>query len=429
MNPTHETGNNPAQTRAFGENFLADLFTDKDRSRAWIASATGTAAQQVPGPTHSPVLGLPMSDADRRRYALREAGYTGWVDADGYARTDAEATAWDALMRGLRDGYLPGKGGGWVLTEAGRRSFAQLSTAEQFDIAKVLSEGVSPEHLMDSDWDGEALVEWLSDQDADDAEGYGERLAERCLAQAETADAAEATYVLTDVGRAALDASVSTAPVDLVTETDDETTTRVLLDAATYLERHGWIQGVYYDATSGSFTPAACLVGAIGMVCYGGPVDAPAQHFDDPGFLDFEAAVLHLDRYLLAEDSSESYEFNDAKGRRLEDVLRVLRDAATRPAHELIDALKAIDRQNADTAALAQLLVPSGAFAGTGSVEQPVPHVDYPHFPGTLYDWPACESECNCYDGSLGCVYCALGNECALDGECPQGDAQGGDAE
>ncbi|MEU4241050.1 hypothetical protein [Actinoplanes sp. NPDC026619] len=156
------------------------------------------------------------------------------------------------------------------------------------------------------------------------------------------------------------DTAPSTCPVDLVTETDDETTARVLRLAAAYLKRHGWIQGAYYDATSGSFAPPACLVGAIGMVCYGGPVDAPAQHFDDPGFLDFEAAVLHLDRYLLAEDGSESYEFNDARGRRVEDVTRVLRDAATRPAHELIDALRVIDQHNADIVALAEMLVPSG---------------------------------------------------------------------
>ena len=213
MNPTHETDHNPAQTRAFGENFLAELFTDKDRFHAWIASATGTTAHPVTVPDTAP----------------------------------------------------------------------------------------------------------------------------------------------------------STCPVDLVTETDDEATARVLRSAALYLERHGWIQGAYYDATSGSFMPPACLVGAIGMVCYGGPVDAPAQHFDDPGFLDFEAAVLHLDRYLLAENSSESYEFNDARGRRVEDVTSVLRDAATRPAHELIDALRVIDQHNADTAALSAMLTPGGTSAGSVS--------------------------------------------------------------
>ncbi|MBG0567916.1 hypothetical protein I4J89_41400 [Actinoplanes sp. NEAU-A11] len=121
---------------------------------------------------------------------------------------------------------------------------------------------------------------------------------------------------------------------------------QVLRSAALYLERHGWIQGCYYDGTTGVFTPPACLVGAIGMVCYGGPVDAPAEHRTDPGYPDFEQAVLHLDRYLLVEDGSESYEFNDARGRTLEQVTHVLRDAATRPAEELLDALRAINEMN-----------------------------------------------------------------------------------
>src|SRR4051794_40216822 len=190
-----------------------------------------------------------------------------------------------------------------------------------------------------------------------------------------------AGYVVTESGLMALDE----APADEAPGAAGS----VLRSAALYLERHGWIQGAYYDAASGSFTPPACLVGAIGMVCYGGPVDAPAQHFDDPGFLDFEAAVLHLDRYLLAEDGSESYEFNDARGRRLEDVTRVLRDAATLPAHELIDALRVIDQHNADTAALSAMLIPGGTFAEGD--DDSVRHADYPHEPGTLYDCSACE--------------------------------------
>jgi hypothetical protein len=167
-------------------------------------------------------------------------------------------------------------------------------------------------------------------------------------------DVADGDYVVTDAGLKVLaDAGPSEAP---------GTAARVLRSAALYVERHGWIQGAYYDATAQTFTPAACMVGAIAMVCYGGPVDAPAQHFDDPGFLDFEEAVLHLDRYLLAEDGSESYEFNDAQGRRLEDVTRVLRDAASRPADELIDAIRAIDARNAQTAVLVDLLKPRGLW-------------------------------------------------------------------
>ncbi|HEX8345158.1 MAG TPA: hypothetical protein VF657_10565 [Actinoplanes sp.] len=161
-------------------------------------------------------------------------------------------------------------------------------------------------------------------------------------------------YVITESG---LQALVETDPGEA-----PGTAARVLRSAALYLERHGWIQGAYYDATAQTFTPAACMVGAIAMVCYGGPVDAPAQHFDDPGYLDFEEAVLHLDRYLLAEDGSESYEFNDARGRTLDDVTHVLRDAAVRPADELVDAIRAIDGRNADMAAMAQLLQPCGIW-------------------------------------------------------------------
>jgi hypothetical protein len=126
----------------------------------------------------------------------------------------------------------------------------------------------------------------------------------------------------------------------------------VLRLAALYLERHGWVQGAYYDQTTSVFTPTADMAGAIAMVCYGGPVEAPAQHFDDPGFLDFEEAMLHLDRYLLVMDGSQSYEFNDAPGRRVEDVVRVLRQAAAVPAEELIDALRIV---HADDARRAQL--------------------------------------------------------------------------
>ena len=102
----------------------------------------------------------------------------------------------------------------------------------------------------------------------------------------------------------------------------------ILRSAATYLDRHGWIQGSYYDATATVFTPAACLVGALGMVCYGGPVDAPALNYDDPGFGEFDAAYEYLDRYLLDRCELVAYEFNDARGRTADEVIAALRSAA-----------------------------------------------------------------------------------------------------
>lgn len=113
------------------------------------------------------------------------------------------------------------------------------------------------------------------------------------------------------------------------------TPARTLRDAALYLTRHGWVQGAYYDATGGSFLPPACWVGAIGMVCYGGPVDAPAQNFDDPGFGDFEAAVAYLEYFLRArglvdEEYGTAYDYNDAKDRAKAQVLFTLHVAADR---------------------------------------------------------------------------------------------------
>jgi len=111
---------------------------------------------------------------------------------------------------------------------------------------------------------------------------------------------------------------------------DDTTPARVLRDAALYLDRHGWIQGAYYDATGGSFTPPACMVGAIGMVCYGGPVDAPALNYDDPGFASFAAARDWLDGYLCASLAYDidAYGYNDHTGRTADQVLGILHGAA-----------------------------------------------------------------------------------------------------
>jgi len=111
-------------------------------------------------------------------------------------------------------------------------------------------------------------------------------------------------------------------------ETVSATPARTLRDAASYLARHGWIQGCYYDQTATAFTPAACLVAAIGMVCYGGPVDAPALNYDDPGWGDFEDAVCWLDGFLLSTYGVDVYEFNDAKGRTAAEVIAALHAAA-----------------------------------------------------------------------------------------------------
>ncbi len=126
-----------------------------------------------------------------------------------------------------------------------------------------------------------------------------------------------------------------------------------LRHAARYLRRYGWIQGSYYDQTSTAFTPAACTVGAIGMVCYGGPVEAPAQMFDEPGFDEFEAAVAFLDQVLHQRHGQDVYTWNDDRARTPAEVLSVLEtigaspepgpyQAAAQTLHRLADGLASL---------------------------------------------------------------------------------------
>jgi hypothetical protein len=70
------------------------------------------------------------------------------------------------------------------------------------------------------------------------------------------------------------------------------------------------------------------MVGAIGMVCYGGPVDAPAEHYEDEGWADFNDAVEYLDAHLNAEHGTDVYTFNDVKGRTAGDAIGALSAAA-----------------------------------------------------------------------------------------------------
>lgn len=44
---------------------------------------------------------------------------------------------------------------------------------------------------------------------------------------------------------------------------------------------------------------------------------------------------------------------------------------------------------------------------GWAVARRDVPHADYPHEPGRLYDCAACEAQCHCEPGTAECVYCA----------------------
>ncbi|MEV4275855.1 DUF6197 family protein [Actinoplanes xinjiangensis] len=229
-------------------------------------------------------------------------------------------------------------------------------------------------------------------------------------------------YHLTETGRRYLDTQPAPAATHPDGADDPGSVPDVLRSAALYLERHGWCQGAYFDASSGGFLPPACVVGAIAIVCYGGPVDAPAQMFAYEGFAEFEAAVLHLDRYLLVEDESEAYEFNDAKGRTVEDVVHALRQAAATPEHELIDALKAIDDANHHLAESGLRTEQVVAFLKWTGASQTMP--------GRLDCWCDCseDSDAGFCPESRPCGHCAIQHPSSVSVEKFTARLDGGDA-
>ena len=59
------------------------------------------------------------------------------------------------------------------------------------------------------------------------------------------------------------------------------------------------------------------------------PVEAPAQHFDEPGWAEFEAAVTFLDLFVSSRHGADSaYSFNDAPARTRTEVVAALAAAA-----------------------------------------------------------------------------------------------------
>jgi hypothetical protein len=107
--------------------------------------------------------------------------------------------------------------------------------------------------------------------------------------------------------------------------------------AATYLETHGWTQGVFFAGITDLYPPA-CAAGAIRAVVYGYPDDkiTPAH----PLLGCVQAALSTLAESLGLADSVDAdwdwfevvqdtiASWNDATERTLEQVVQALRDAA-----------------------------------------------------------------------------------------------------
>jgi hypothetical protein len=294
----------------------------------------------VPNPFGTPcqatrrVDGTPETDADRRFFDLRGAGYTGPIDQDGYAVADPAVDV-SRVCWACGDS-LPEDHSGRLLCA---------------DCARLPEDLVTVPVTVPEAYPVVSLAARVHD----------------------------GTYCRHS-GQPHFGPCIAPKPAVPTRPAEGWTVGTTLRAAADYLDRYGWVQGDYYDTTASTFTPAACLVGAVGVVCYGGPVAAPAMAFDDPGFGDFEAALAFLDDYLarvrpadVDPDDVNAYSVNDTPGRTKVQVTTMLRAAADE-----------YDRVQ------------------TGLV-----HVESPHRLGSLRNCPACTATCYCPKPGVACVHCA----------------------
>ncbi len=110
--------------------------------------------------------------------------------------------------------------------------------------------------------------------------------------------------------------------------TESVTTPAVTLQlAAVYLERFGWTKGRYFDGDG--HTPAACLDGAVLMVCHGQRTDHAASKLDVAAVDEWYRALDALEGYLGERFGYlRSFHFNDSEGRTAAQAIQALKDAA-----------------------------------------------------------------------------------------------------
>lgn len=111
----------------------------------------------------------------------------------------------------------------------------------------------------------------------------------------------------------------------------DQSPAQTLRAVALYLEQHGWTQEAYYGSGP-DLTPSACVLGGIGIVVHGEPVDNP-ESSDLPGHSAFQAARRTLRNSLWeAEQIDSDWDsvgwWNDVLNRTAEQVIQACRDAA-----------------------------------------------------------------------------------------------------
>jgi hypothetical protein len=117
-----------------------------------------------------------------------------------------------------------------------------------------------------------------------------------------------------------------TPPTDAALPPFAMTPADILRGAARYLETHGWHQGALYAGSS--HTPAACAIGAIGMIACGGRLAPTNPRGARPTY---RAATTALHTYLHTATGGQHRrvsDWNDASGRTAAEVIAALRGAA-----------------------------------------------------------------------------------------------------
>jgi hypothetical protein len=114
----------------------------------------------------------------------------------------------------------------------------------------------------------------------------------------------------------------------------------LLRGAALYLQRHGWLQGDFFDLLAEAAFPPACAIGAINICAHGRPIlgsdDTADDAHTDAAIRAMRVLAAYLDPY-YADTTGIPYgpsaidvvsDWNDHDGRTLHDVVTALTDAA-----------------------------------------------------------------------------------------------------
>jgi hypothetical protein len=126
-----------------------------------------------------------------------------------------------------------------------------------------------------------------------------------------------------------------------ILELDTGTTPADLLrGAALYLNRHGWLQGDFFDLLAEANFPPACSLGAINIAAHGRPILGCDSTADDELTDSAIRATRVLAAYLYPEyETVDTFAYqvsaidivsgwNDEDGRTLTEVIETLTDAA-----------------------------------------------------------------------------------------------------